>query len=90
LVNVPASLNVVQGIDHQVKFLHKLESKTVFLNLTKVSFDLDVWVLLLNLTLESEGLRLVDMFSSKQELAIQVADIDCVEINDGYVSEATQ
>ena len=58
------------------------------MDLAHKSFDLDVRVLLLDLGLESEGLRLVNVFSPEQKLSVQVADVDSVKVNDLDLGEA--
>ena len=58
------------------------------MDLAHKSFDFDVRVLLFDLGLESERLRLVNVFSPEQKLSVQVADVDGVKVNDLYLGEA--
>ena len=90
MVDVLASVDIVQGVDHNVELLHELEPKPFFLNLAQECLNLDRWVLLLDLLLESRGLRHVDVLSSEQKLAIQVADVDGVQVDDLDVSEPSE
>lgn len=44
-------------------------------------FDINVWAQLLYCRCSDLGFRFSDMFFAEQKLAIQVADINCVQIN---------
>ena len=87
-VDMVPGLSVVKSIQHDVELL---EPVSVVLVLH------DGAVQRLNLTLGSKpqrclpgtgGLGLTHMLLLKQELSVQIGDIDCVQINDGDVFKA--
>ena len=87
LIDVLPCFLVVEGVDNQVKVLEELVAKPVLLDLAQIRFNFDVGVLLLNLLLEGKGLGLVHVFPPEQELSVQVADVDGVEVDDRDLRE---
>jgi len=88
LVDVFSCLFIVQGVDNEVELLEELVAKSLFLNFAEVGLDLDRRILPFNLVFQSQRFWLVDMFSSKEELSVEVADINGVQINNGDPSES--
>ena len=81
LIYVFSSLFIVKSIDHQIKLFEEMESKSLLLDFSKVCFNIDVWILWLNLLLEYDWLCLANVFSPEQELSIQIAYVNCIKID---------
>jgi len=81
---------IVQSVNHDVKLTEKLKAKSILLNLADVGSDFNLRVLLDNLVSDNLSLWPVDMFPPKEELPVQVADINGVQIDNSYLLEASQ
>ena len=67
-----------------------MKAEPFLLDFAKMSIDFQMFVLALNLLFEYQRLWLINVLSPEQELAIQIADVDRVEINDSNLGETTQ
>jgi len=81
-VHVVASLDIVESVDHDVEPAEVLEREPLFLNASDVVSDLDVRVLFAYRLFQGLALRHIYVFATEQELPVEIADVDRVEIND--------
>lgn len=90
LVDVFTCFLIVKSVDDEIEIFKEMKAEPFFLDFAKMSIDFQMFVLALNLLFEYQRLWLINMFSSEQELAIQIADVNRVEINDSNLGETTQ
>lgn len=76
-----ASSSIVQGIENHVESLEEVNSVVGIENTVVVGLNFDIWVELESRFTRNHRLGLSDVLFVKQELAIQIRDIDCVQIN---------
>lgn len=83
-----ASVDIVQRVDYEVELAEKAVPEVILLNATFEGDQVHLRILLKNSLAQASGFWLANMLSAEQELAIEVAHIDCVEIDHLDVVEA--
>ena len=81
LIDMIPCLVVVKSVDDEVELVEEAEAKPVLLYFPDEVFDLDCAILSANRLLQCLTLRHVDMVSSEQELSVEVADVDRIEVD---------
>lgn len=84
-----ASFIVVERVNHQVKRAEECVPESIFLDATNVIVNGNERVLRTDRLLESLALWHIDMVPSEQELSVQVADVNRVQINDSKFGETS-
>ena len=82
-IYVTSSFNIVQSIENQIKFLHKISTKLFIFNISVVCDDFKAFRLikLVYLLSSYQCFAHPHMLPTKKKLSIKITDIDCVKIH---------
>lgn len=79
---MPASIQIVERVEDQIKFREPLHRVLCIFDVGVMRNQFDTRVELLCHLFCNQSLRLFDVLLSEQKLAIEIAEIDSVEIDD--------
>ena len=83
--------HVVEGVGDDRESLHVLDAELVpVLDVSVVRDHLDVWVEPKHTAARDEGLGLAHVVLAEEELAVEVADVDGIQVDDLEVAEPAE
>jgi len=87
-VDMSPRIEVVQRIEDEAEALEPRDVELAILDVVVVRNDADVGIELAGRLFRNQCLGLLDVLIAEQELAVEVAEIDGVEVDDVYLAEA--
>lgn len=89
-IDMAPSIEVVERIEDDAELFEPVDVELSFFDVRMVGFYLDIRIEPPCCLLCDCGLRLLDVFMSEEELPVQIAEVDCIEINDMYFPKASK
>lgn len=77
----PSLTKVVQGVEHEIELLKVAEPETPLLDVSVDSSDLYMRVEPMRRIAGDERFRLFDVLLLEEELAVQIREVDCVQVD---------
>jgi hypothetical protein len=88
-IDVTAGIEVVEGVENDDKLAEPVDIELGVLDVCVMCLDLDVWVELGSGLAGDQSFGLLDVGMAEEELAVEVGQIDCVEIDQVDLAEAS-
>jgi hypothetical protein len=85
---VVSSLYIIKGINYNVEPFKEFVAEVFLLNAPNITPYVYLRVLFSNCIAKTIGLWLPNIFSTKQELSVQIADVNRVQVNNFNVLKA--
>jgi hypothetical protein len=76
-----ARIHIIQCIENEIETREPLQVELLVLDVGMICDELDVRIEPLSHLFRDEGFRLLDVLMSEQELAVEVAQVDRVKVN---------
>ena len=86
-VDMPPCVQVVEGIENQVESLEPFNVELGFLYVCVVCFQLDIGIELARRFFGHDGLGLLDVLHAEQELPVEVAQVDRIQVHQVDLAE---
>ena len=88
-VDVTAGIEVVEGVEDDDKLAEPVDIELWILDVCVVCLDLDIWIELGSGLASDQSFGLLDVGMAKEELAVEVGQVNSVEINQVDLAEAS-
>ena len=87
---MPPSIDVVECVEDECEGGEPFDVESGIFDVCVIGCEFDIWVELLRNILCNQGFRFLDVLLAKEELPVEVAQIDGVEIDDVNLAKARE